>query len=60
MILSIYAVNPRHDGEENDTEMAIKFQALASRIILHPQLCIQKNEFAKKSCAKSVLCNGGF
>ena len=52
----LYIVNPRHDGEENDTEMAIKFQALASRIILHQQLCIQTNEFAKKSCANSAEC----
>ena len=39
----MYIVNPRHDGEENDTDMAIKFQALASRIKLIPTV-IQMGE----------------
>ena len=43
----LYIVNPRHDGEENDTEMAIKFQALASKIKLK-STTVYTNESAKK------------
>ena len=43
----LYIVNPRHDGEENNAEMAIKFQVLASRI---KSISLYRNEFAKKVC----------
>lgn len=54
----LYIVNPRHDGEENNTEMAIKLQALASRIKLI-STTFYTDEFAKKSLANRVLWNGG-